>query len=405
MICATPTVDLRRYGRQLWYKHERQIARVSDAELQNRAELVALTFRPGDRTSSFFGKTFRPLGSSVGVVLSYADDGSAMTVAGFRAQVRPNGDVGYGVNHQRDFQYDARRLTRGGRRNELPILRNPSLGDLTLRMDAACARRANVPLPEIPVLPKIYLGFAPNDLPVYEATPGLKRVVAKQIGISLEQLEGNPPAIVEPLLRANWDALMNSAAVDPATGLVLLDAEICSLNGRPLRAYEDFSALIGDWTWNPVRDIDLPRLPNPAYQILNQYGIDPKDGFEQPIPQVRLEAMVADFRAAVGEAAHAMDEEDVYDALVTPDEQLLASSAAVPLMRKRLTSYWSECSTDQDLRIAARRPHEPLFASGACRVQVLRQRVVREPLKFTGAELGRRIEADWTPIVWNNRTP
>lgn len=403
MICTTKTVSLRDQYRRLRGRHLRQIESRTDAEIQARSDLIALTFRPGDRTSTFQGKTLRPFGSAVGVVLSYADDGTNMMLSGCRGRVGISGEVRYGGRSDREFQYDVRRVVRGGGRNQLPIAGNPTLAELTLRMDATVTRRLDQRLGSLPVMPRIMLGFLADRLPVYEDTPGLRRYAADLVGISLEHLNSNPPDLVEHLLRGIWEEAAGAQKIDPTTGLVMVDAELCSEGSRPYRAFEDFTALVGDWTWNPVRELDLPRLPNPAYQILHKYGVEPGAGFEQEISEERLKAMVAEFRVAVEPEAGSLDEEDVLDALVTPAEPVLAATAAVPAMRRLLAAYWSECATDQDLRQAARRPSEPLFASGACRVQVLRRREVRRPLEFTPQELVRRMEIDWSPINWAER--
>ena len=403
MVCLTKTVSLRDQYRRLRGRHLRQIESRTDTEIQARSDLIALTFRPGDRTSTFQGKTLRPFGSAVGVVLSYAGDGASMTLAGCRGKVGISGEVRYGSRSDREFQYDVRRVVRGGGRNQLPIAGNPTLAELTLRMDATVTRRLDQRLHSLPAMPRIILGFLADRLPVYEDTPGLRRYASDLIGIPLEHLNSNPPDLVEHLLRGIWEGAVLEKSIDPSTGLIMVDAELCSESSRPYRAFEDFSALVGDWTWNPVRELDLPRLPNPAYQILHKYGIEPGAGFEQEIPDERLKAMVADFRSVIEPQVGQLDEEDVLDALVTPAEPVLAATAAVPALRKLLAAYWNECATDQDLRQAARRPTDPLFASGACRVQVLRRRDVRQPLRFTPQELGRRLEIDWSPIHWADR--
>jgi len=402
MITATKTVSLRDQYRRLRGRHFRQIESCTDAEIQRRSGLFALTFRPGDRTPSFYGKALRPFGSAVGVVLTYDEDGTGIKVAGFRGRVAPNGYVRYGSFGNREFQYEARRLVRGGR-GQLPIASNPSLAELTLRMDTAVTRRIDHRLQQVPVLPRVMLGFAPDRLPEYEDTPGLRRFAAVQIGITLEHLNSNPPELVAHLLRGIWEGCVHEVGVNPSTGLVMIDAEICAENARWYQAFEDFSGLVGDWTWNPVRELDLPRLPNPAYELLYRYGIEPGAGFEQEIPAERLTALIADFRVGMEPQLGRLDEEDVLDSLVTPDEPVISATAAVPAMRKLLTDYWNGCATDQDLRQAARRPQEPLFASGACRVQVLRQRKVQEPLRFTDEEVHRRLEIDWSPINWSER--
>jgi hypothetical protein len=399
----TQTVSLRAQFHRLLGRHRRQIESRSDTEIQRRADVFALTFRPGDRTATFYGKTLRPFGSAVGVVLAYGEEQSAMRLAGFRGRPATGGAVRYGTFGDRVFQYNVRRIARGGR-GQLRIAENPSLAELTLRMDNVVTRRIDQRLSQLPLMPRVILGFPTDRLPQYEDTPSLRRYAARQIGVTLEHLNSNPPELVEHLIRGIWEAIVVEPGVDSNTGLHMVDAEICPEHCSPFQIFEDYAELVGDWTWNPVRELDLPRLPNPAYEILQRYGVDANGDFNQEIPTERLQAMVADFRAGLEPQLGPLDEEDVLDALVTPDEPVIAATAAVPLMRKQLTDYWNECANDQDLRLAARRPEEALFASGACRVQVLRRRNVGEPLRFTGEELGRRIEIDWSPINWAERT-
>jgi hypothetical protein len=399
MICETPTVTLPRVSPQPSPSAQRGNFSLAELAPDQRADLVALTFRPGDRTATFNGKTFRPIGTAVGVVLTYDADG-ALTVGGFRGTETPAGDVRYG-GAGREFQHRTDPTNSGGLRFQLPYGRNPSLVDLAIRMDKLCGRIGRNRLPRLPLLPRILLGFGKGDLPPYVATPGLRRLAAARLNVTLRHLAGNPPEWVERLLTDLWGELLaDPTAFDPHSGLVIVDAELCAPAHRPLRVFEDFSDLIGDWTWNPARALHIPRLPNPAREILAKYGIDPKDGFEQPIPEVRLEAITAEFRETLGDFAASFDEEDVFDALVFPDEDAFACSQLLPHLRRRLKPFWNETTTDTDLRRAARYPQLALFASGACRVQVFRRSNDGSALRFGPAELRRRISVDWEPIEW-----
>lgn len=93
----------------------------------------------------------------------------------------------------------------------------------------------------------------------------------------------------------------------------------------------------------------------------------------------------------------------MFDAIIEPGVPLTAVSEVLPRLRKRLGAYWSECTTNDDLRVAVRRPDDALFASGACRIQTLRRRTSPEPLHFTQTDFGRRLEFDGRPIAWVGR--
>lgn len=205
--------------------------------------------------------------------MSYAANGASMTLAGCRGKVGVSGEVRYGCGANREFQYEVPHIVRGGGQKSLPIAGNPTLAELTLPMDATVTRRLDQRLNSLPAMPRIILGFLADRLPVYEDTPGLRRYAADLIGIPLEHLNSNPPDLVEHLFGI-WDGAVIEKSVDPSTGLVMVDAELCSKAPPPLSGLQDFHALVGDWTWIPVRELDLPRLPNPAYQILHNYSMN-----------------------------------------------------------------------------------------------------------------------------------
>jgi hypothetical protein len=404
MICAVNHRHEFRERARLLARHARQLAPLTDDDVQRRADKIAVTFRPGDRTASFYNNTLRPAGAAVAVVLSYDEQGREITLGGFRAVESSDGHLRYGGNRRPEFQYDVRpRPARSDSRSRLWADRNPSLVELALRMDHVTAQRTSGSLPTVPTMPRIRLGFAPSQLPEFLPTAALHRTSAEQAGISLQKLASNPPELVERLLRQTWDGLLSDpAAFDPQGGLFLIDAEFCHSKHRPLRVFEDFQHLIGDWTWNPVRGLHVESAPNDVEARLAVLGVS-VEGIER-IPQTTLDNFLSQWRGDLGERGGLFADEDFFDAILSPGEPLVACSAVIPTMRKRLTAYWNETATDFDLRRAAKYPHDALFASGACRVQVLARRAVAHPLKFASDDLGRRIDADWRPIMWPSKT-
>lgn len=380
-----------RETRALIGRRVRQFSSRSEETQRALSECLAISFRPGDRTSTFAGKLLRPLGAAVAVVLGYGESGANPVLSGLRGRLQADGSVVYGGDSEREFQY------KGG--GGPSVIRNPSLVDLQLQLDATCARKANDWLPFLPRLPRIVLGFAPDQLPEYEITLALERLAAQKIGLKPERLAANPELLVERLLRQTWEKLF-VAADDPknSTGLVLLDAEYTTDARRSLRAFEDFRGLVGVKTWNPARGVTLHAVENPTPAILARHGLEPGSGWEQAADTEQVDALVAELRVALGEEARRYSEEDLFDALIAPTTPLTAASEVLPRLRKRLGTYWSDCMSDDDLRAAVRRPDEALFASGACRLQVLRRRATAEPLHFTAEDFGRRLELDARPI-------
>lgn len=397
MVCTTWDRTARSQRYQLAGRHARQFADRTDDDVRELAGTVALTFRPGDRTETFYNKLIRPLGAAVGVALSYDEGGREIHLVGFRGEDDRNGRVRYGCDGRREFQYNARQPLLGHATDRLPSLGNPSLVDLAVRMDKACHRHPAGS--KTPQLPRILLGFAPHDLPEFEPSDALRRRAAQRLGIRLRKLNSNPPALVDRLLRQVWEEL-TLMPVDPDYGLVLIDADVCPDSSRPLRVFEDFRELVGDWTWNPARGVLACEFSNPAAEILRRHRIDFQS--QDSISQEQVDSALAEMKVVVQGLAAAFDDEDLLDGLAMPDEPLLATTALLPLLRKRLTDFWSACVLDRDLRQAIRRPQEPLFAAGACRLQVFR-RSQTGGLRFSSEELERRCELDLGPIVWEQR--
>jgi hypothetical protein len=332
----------------------------------------------------------------VAIVMSYDLETGEIPIRGYRARLSTGGSLRY---RDMEFCHDGRQapaFRRSGR--AINVVRNESLVDVLLRMDQECwQRRADTEsLPMIPRLPRILFGFAPQEQPEFEVTPALKRLAASRVRIPVSRLETNPPVLVDRLLRETWESLLQSpGSPDNPTDLLLIDAEFCSRAHRALRVFEDFSRLVGCYTWNPARAIETLRLDNPAPRLLASCGIDPESDFEQTIPPEVIDRLEGLMRAELGEHAGRFSQEDLLDGLTRPFEALLALCEVLSAARAKLQPFWSECTTDADLRQALRSPREGLRASGACRIQVLQTRPVPEPFYFSAADLERRAEIDW----------
>jgi len=57
----------------------------------------------------------------------------------------------------------------------------------------------------IPQLPRILLGFAPDQPPEFEDSITLRHKAARRLGITVEQLAMNDPVLLERLLRDVWE--------------------------------------------------------------------------------------------------------------------------------------------------------------------------------------------------------
>ena len=408
MICALPTTELTRAAvtrrRALLGRHAHQFHHRSDAAWQRLAGLFVVTYRPGDRSASFgAGKWLRPLGSAVLVTLQYAPDGRLCTFSGVRGRLGTDRCGEYGHDGGRAFQHDIV-APEGQRRSTVSTKQNPELAELLLRMDLAAEHGAERAAVAVPQWPRIWWGFAAEDVPPFAPSPALVRLAAAGIGIAPEKLLANPPPLVERLLEQTWDEqLLHVDDPRNCTGLTLVDAELCSQTGRALRVFEDFRGLIGVRTWNPAEEIVPYQRPNPTAALLAARGLAVRRGWEEGLPAAIVEALLEELRTALGDEAARFDEEDLCDALVEPFTPVTASSIILPQLRKRLKEYWSACVTDDDLRAAARRPNGSLGASGACRFQVLRQSPAADGLRFDETDLGRRARFDMRRIEWRCR--
>lgn len=383
-------------ARSLTGRHARQIGgRLLPAQ-QRLQGVFGLTFLPGDRTSTFAEKVLRPVGKSVAVVLEYRRDG--MPLHGHAAGLSTDGKLCYRPDERR-FLFDAGlELDPAAHGHHLNVRTNQSLIEIALQLDRCCERRATDTrfVPREPVLPRIKLGFAPDQPPQFEVTDGLRRSAARNVGVPLERLATNPEVLVERLLTDTW----HSVLVPPhgpgnPTDLLMVDAEFCTQASRALRIFEDYRELVGTMTWNPARAVDILRVENPALAVLERHAIDPAQGFDQPFARELVEQLEADMRKSLGDLVEFFSTEDLLDGLTQPGDPLVACTRAIGPMRAKLTSYWSECSTDRDLRTAARYPKDALLASGACSIQVIR-RPASGSLRFGPEDLRRRATVDWT---------
>jgi hypothetical protein len=337
-----------------------------------------------------------------------------MPLRGFRARVASNGFVEYGGRGSVEFDFDgALRPACGASGRILDPIRNPSLVELLNSMDRCCQTHLCQPwrLRKVPRLPQILLAFPPGEPPAFEDTPALRRLAALELGVSQERLGANGAALLDMLLRDVWESrLIHPDAPRNPTGAFLLNADLCTQPRGVLRVFEDFSSLLGVRSRNPARDVSPLQLPNPASGVLARFRVDCSRNFSQPLSDELIDELKRAMRAAIGTAAESFDDEEILDAITSPDRPLTSWRQVLPKLRVRLTSHFNEASTDDDLLRAARNPDDPLIASGACKFQVLQRRdeLDGEASHFRPEDLGRRIEVDLStegrPLMRNRRT-
>ena len=293
---------LNRFAHQLSRKHRLQILHRPWELLKRLLGTYTISFRPGDRTSTFAGKLLRPIGSSVLVLLAYESDEAdpftlRMPLRGFRMDFQVDGSASY-CHSDPVFDFDVvGRPKKQAYGNRLDPYRNPSLVDLALRMNEACAHRRNKPRCLVPKFPRILLGFAPDQSPRFEDTAALRRIAASRLGLPISKLRRHGELLLTRLLEDVWqDQLILPGQKFNHTGLVLIDVELCSQVRSSLQVFENFSELVGVQTWNPARVVKPICVANPAGQVLREYAIDATQDFCQYISAETVDAMVARMR-------------------------------------------------------------------------------------------------------------
>jgi hypothetical protein len=380
-------------------------------------DLLGLTWRPGDHTNTFTNKTMRPLGAAVAITTQYASEADRdhwvrrMPVLGFRAELRLDGSVSLANL----FMYDGKRVPEvGATKRVIDPVRNPSLLELVMATHKLVTRLAeqSYRLPAVPQMPRVWLGFPPGSVPEFQMTDQLLARVAFKLNVPVGRLGSKDPVLLQRMLEDVWvESQIAADAESNNTGLVLVDAELCHTAEGSLRAFEDFSEMLGVQTWNPAREVLAATRKNPAAGILKAHGnidLSNKEMMDAMTMDV-ADRLIADMRRHLGGGNELFSDEEIFMALEAPHEALTAEvkdpaaaiakigeANVVAAMRALLSPIFAECCTDADLLEAAQHPNEALFASGMCKTQViqLQQTKPEEALDFTPLFLGRRVHAN-----------
>ena len=155
-----------------------------------------------------------------------------MPLRGFRAQAYRDASVRYGGEAGCSFSFDGSLSPRPNAKGQaLSATSSPGLVDLLLRLDQTCKVRirGGHSIGSIPQLPRILLGFAPDQPPEFENSIVLRRKAARRLGMTVEQLAMNDPVLQERLLLDVWQRqLMAPHTANNPTDLLLVDAELCT---------------------------------------------------------------------------------------------------------------------------------------------------------------------------------
>jgi hypothetical protein len=249
---------------QLLSRHHHQILSRSDGEHDALTNLIAIIFRPGNRTNCL-SEPLRKLGQGTLVCLTYERDEQTgrrkMPIIGLRAQLGRDGFFNYGGEGSLLFHHDAaRRPSIRSRRESLDPLRNPDLIQLTLRMDRSCRRALGRTrwLPSVPSLPQVLVGFPASEVPEFEDSDALRKLAAIEMGVPIEELGRDGEVLLRTYLK-DFRFRQVWRADDPisSTRSVLLNAEYLTRIGRALTVCEDYRSLLGAPTWNLARRVDM----------------------------------------------------------------------------------------------------------------------------------------------------
>lgn len=387
-------------ARKLIGKHRTQIA--VPPQYPELADVYAITFLPGRGVSHFGNGLLRRIGSTLMVVLSYEEprpakpDRLTMPLRGFRGQAYRDGSVRYGGEAGCSFCFEGSLSPRPNAKGQaLSATRSPGLVDL--RLDQACKVRirGGHSMGSIPQLPRILLGFAPDQPPEFEDSIVLRRKAARRLGITVEQLAMNDPVLQERLLRDVWERqLIAPHTGNNPTDVLLVDAELCTQGGSSLMIYEDFRGLVGVDVWNPARGMTFLTVENPAREILRRFDVDVSQNFNQQFPDGFVEKLELAMREAVGHMQVHFSLEEVLDAITNPHLPLVGYEASLLALRSKLSQHISACCTDEDLLWAARHTDQPLLASKAGKIQVLSKDDQEASFCMTQSGLGRRIKVE-----------
>lgn len=414
-----------------WHPAEQYKSQIVDrdhAQFNKLRNVFGVTYRNLDADSEH--QSLRPFGTTLLIILSYHLQAAfrTMPLRAFRPVLRDDASVEYVPTalHSDGLQcYDAVLAPIDGEPDPvtpaLPTRRRQFL-DWVTRFDADIAYGAkdDVRLPIAPMFPHTYLAFSPDALPDYAMTPGLARFAAKELRRGTEFSEDvirrkleHPDAIGQRALEGYFQRQLiqpgqkaGRGTLEPemvnTTPYVLLHIDFCSNLDKAVAAFESFANLCGRECYNPARQImkraaqragydpvtqsfqEAQRLkvPNPTREVFQTLGL--------PVPTSRHhsfdyltaeqdEELLFSMTAAIvnrGGLAAGFTRDDLYAAILHPDQPALAISEIARRLRRQVPQHLRDLATADDYRAAVLNPHKKLQISQAYRVQVCRAQKV-----------------------------
>lgn len=340
------------------------------------SDRLAVTFRPGDYTDSFIGKRFRPLGVPLMITLTCEHQDhprhTALPLRGYNRYATPTGWQDYG-DRNNIFHYNGiyqPKMGAHGRR--LDPAQNPSLVIALIRMFRLSVRSLrNANIANNLKLPVVTNGYSDGKRPEYIDTPHLRLLAAHYLQIPESKLGQHGESILQEFLRHLWaQQWISPDHPENGTGHWLVDERLCDPQHPPVARFEDFKSLLGVFCENHTRNIQFATVPNPALQVRAEF---PK--LEQ-LTQVQV--LSSELTAAAVQSMGQLVNDnrarpmDLLYGLLFADQPLRLIEQQLPKLRQSLDSYWAECTTDRDLLQAAYFSDEPLWASGACQIQIVK---------------------------------
>lgn len=221
---------------------------------------TVVAYRPKGQTSLALTERFREIGTTEMIHLRYQpaayERAERMPLLAYRRRWVSNKVEEYGANAPifcLNGMLSPSSEAFGGR---ISMTFDPLLGELLLQMHYACLRHrhARRRLQSWIVLPKVYLGFDPNQRPEFEDSPLLREKAAQRLGVPLSHLGKNGSVLLAEMLRNLWRELW----IEPDqrqnnTGLALIDHRLCTAYTQACSVWEDFFGLRGAVTPNPCR--------------------------------------------------------------------------------------------------------------------------------------------------------
>jgi hypothetical protein len=415
-------------------KHFKQITTRDKNLAERMTRLVGLTWRPGDNSSSFLGKVFRPVGSPLLIaqhsemVKSRTKVRERITLSGYKTEIDPHQcTVHYGGADRNVFCYDfGLRPHVGAKGKIMDPNRNGSLGYVGLEIDKVRQNFAGKSFtPRVaPILPRIYLAFATDRRPNCVDSVMLRARVAKHMHRTTDDVNRMDAMMLRPLLEAEWGScFLKPGEQENNTNLDLINIEFCMPLGdmppgttppvtaervsvtQALRVFENFEELLGAEIYNPARDLISPTRPikNPTHKVLKQLGIKHFAAVhgDRPGDEDKGIALEKGVREALGPLRAMCSDEDVLNLILNPNMSFIPSGLndltklpeeqVIELMRASAGRYAEAC-TDEDLLAAGLSPNKLLYAKGLCGITVVRFDPARKPasLQFGPEALKRQ---------------